>query len=61
MDPKRRFSGRVLSSSYAPAAGEPSHDGMVRELWRLLREHERDAGVTLECGTKVYYGSVAHG
>lgn len=53
--------GRLLSSSYVPVAGEPGYDGMVRELRRLVRKHERDGTVTLEYDTEVYYGHLAQG
>ena len=53
--------GRLLSSSYVPAAGEPGYDGMVRELGRVFREHERDGEVTLEYDTEVYYGILGQG
>ncbi len=53
--------GRLLSSSYVPAAGEPGYDGTLRELRRLFREHERDGAVMLEYETEVYYGPLARG
>ena len=56
-----RLRGRLLSSSYVPAVGEPGYEGMLSELRRLFREHERDGAVTLEYDTEVYFGPLADG
>jgi ubiquinone/menaquinone biosynthesis C-methylase UbiE len=48
--------GRLLSSSYAPLEGHPSHAPMMRELQRIFRAHARDSMVEFEYNTRVYYG-----
>ena len=50
------FRGRLASSSYVPAAGEPGHDAMMRDAERLFEAHQRDGRITFEYDTKVYYG-----
>ena len=51
--------GRLLSSSYAPAAEHPDHESMIAELARVFEEHEEDGTVAFLYGTKVYVGCVA--
>lgn len=46
--------GRLLSSSYAPAAGQPGHDAMLLELRRLFREYESSGQVRFEYDTELY-------
>ncbi len=48
--------GRLLSSSYAPAAGQPGHEAMLAELRRLFETHQSHGTVTVEYDTQVYYG-----
>jgi ubiquinone/menaquinone biosynthesis C-methylase UbiE len=48
--------GRLLSSSYAPLEGHPSHAPMMRELERIFRAHAVDDKVGFEYNTRVYYG-----
>ncbi len=48
--------GRLLSSSYAPLEGHPSHAPMMRELQRVFRAHARDGKVEFEYDTRVFYG-----
>lgn len=48
--------GRLLSSSYAPLEGHPSHVPMMRELERIFRDHATDNEVEFEYDTRVYYG-----
>jgi ubiquinone/menaquinone biosynthesis C-methylase UbiE len=48
--------GRLLSSSYAPGPDHLEHLPMLRELRRIFDEHQRSGGVTLEYGTRVYFG-----
>jgi SAM-dependent methyltransferase len=47
--------GRLLSSSYAPLEG-PSHEPMMKELQRIVRDHEKDGEVEFEYDTRVFYG-----
>lgn len=51
--------GRLLSSSYAPAAGHPDHEPMLRELERIFREHEENGAVRFEYDTEVHFGPPA--
>jgi len=48
--------GRLLSSSYAPLEGHPSHAPMMQELRRIFRAYARDNEVEFEYNTRVYYG-----
>ena len=48
--------GRLLSSSYAPAAGQPGHEPLIAELARIFREHQRDGHVVLDYTTEVFHG-----
>jgi SAM-dependent methyltransferase len=48
--------GRLLSSSYAPAAGHPQHEPMLQELRRLFDEHAVEGTVSMEYDTEVYFG-----
>jgi SAM-dependent methyltransferase len=60
-DSRQRFdyegtAGRLLSSSYAPLEGHPSHAPMMQELERIFRAHATDNMVEFEYNTRVYYG-----
>lgn len=48
--------GRLLSSSYAPAPGHPSHDPMLAELRRIFDAHQEDGAVEIIYRTKVHLG-----
>jgi SAM-dependent methyltransferase len=48
--------GRLLSSSYAPLQGHPSHAPMMQELQRIFRAHAKDDKVEFEYNTRVFYG-----
>ena len=48
--------GRLLSSSYAPLAGHPSYEPMMRELERIFGAHAEDGEVEFEYKTRVFYG-----
>jgi len=50
--------GRLLSSSYAPLEGHPSHAPMMQELQRIFRAHATDGKVEFEYNTRVYYGKL---
>jgi SAM-dependent methyltransferase len=50
--------GRLLSSSYAPAAGHANHEPMLAELARIFAKHEREGRVTFAYETKMYVGRV---
>ena len=51
--------GRLLSSSYAPLAGHPSYEPMMRELERIFGAHAEDGMVEFEYRTRVYYGRLS--
>jgi ubiquinone/menaquinone biosynthesis C-methylase UbiE len=51
--------GRLLSSSYAPLEGHPSHEPMMRELRRIFDAHAEDAQVAFEYDTRVFFGRLA--
>jgi SAM-dependent methyltransferase len=51
--------GRLLSSSYAPAAGHPRHEPMLAELRRIFDAHAQDGRVRFEYLTHVYYGQLS--
>jgi len=48
--------GRLLSSSYAPLEGHPSHAPMMEELRRIFHAHATDDKVEFEYNTRVFYG-----
>lgn len=50
--------GRLLSSSYAPAAGHPDRAPMLRELERIFGEHAREGQVHFRYDTEIYVGRV---
>ena len=50
--------GRLLSSSYAPAAGHPKHEPMLAELRRIFDRHAENGRVRFEYDTHVYYGQL---
>ena len=48
--------GRLLSSSYAPLEGHPSHESMMQELQRIFRAHAVEDEVEFDYDTRVFYG-----
>ena len=50
--------GRLLSSSYVPAPGQPKFDEMLAALSRLFDVHQQDGQVGVEYDTRVYYGQL---
>lgn len=48
--------GRLLSSSYVPAAGEPGHGEMLREIEAVFQRHTIGGTIQFEYDTEVYYG-----
>ena len=48
--------GRLTSSSFAPEAGHPNFEPMMRDLEALFRRHQRDGRVSVAYDTKVFYG-----
>ncbi|MDR3419002.1 MAG: class I SAM-dependent methyltransferase [Nevskia sp.] len=51
--------GRLMSSSYAPAAGAPGHAPMLAAVDRLFDAHQRDGRVAFEYDTRVFVGRMA--
>ena len=51
--------GRLLSSSYAPAEGEPGCDEMLLKLRAIFDGHQQNGQVAFRYNTLVYYGSYA--
>ena len=50
--------GRLLSSSYTPAADHPSYRPMLTELRRIFDAHQFNGKVMLEYKTRVYYAQL---
>lgn len=48
--------GRLLSSSYVPAADDPARKPMLRALEALFDEHQQGGSVRLAYDTEVYFG-----
>jgi SAM-dependent methyltransferase len=48
--------GRLLSSSYTPAAGDPRREAMLAALPALFEAHQQEGQVAFEYDTWVYYG-----
>lgn len=47
--------GRLLSSSYAPLAGEAGHQAMIEELEAIYQQYQQHGRVRFTYQTKVYY------
>ena len=52
--------GRLLSSSYAPEAGHPSHEPMLRRLRGLFDRHQVNGEVSLDYETQIYCAPLGH-
>jgi len=52
----RGLTGRLLSASYSPLPGEPSHSELIRRATNLFNKHQDEGIVTLEYWTEVYAG-----
>lgn len=50
--------GRLLSSSYAPEAGQPGHEPMLTALRIIFDSYKRDEQVLFDYDTNVYYGQL---
>jgi SAM-dependent methyltransferase len=51
--------GRLLSSSYAPQAGNPSHATMLAELRRIFETYQSGGKVRMEYDTRLYFARLA--
>ena len=47
--------GGLLSSSYAPLAGDPQHEPMLAELHDLFAAHEADGRIHIRYTTELYF------
>jgi SAM-dependent methyltransferase len=50
------LTGRLLSSSYAPEAGQPGHEPMLQELREIFDAHQADGRVTFAYDTQLIAG-----
>ena len=50
------LSGRLRSSSYAPAQGQPQFEPMMEELQRVFDRHQQNGIVRMEYRTHIYAG-----
>jgi ubiquinone/menaquinone biosynthesis C-methylase UbiE len=50
------LAGRLLSSSYAPAAGLPGHEAMMAELREIFERYQENGQVCFEYDTRVHLG-----
>jgi SAM-dependent methyltransferase len=48
--------GRLLSSSYTPEAGHPSHAPMLEKLADIFHEYQVDGRIEFEYTTRMYFG-----
>jgi len=51
--------GRLLSSSYTPQAGHPSHGPMLVKLQGIFEHHQKSGLVRMEYDTKLYFGRLS--
>jgi SAM-dependent methyltransferase len=51
--------GRILSSSYIPAAGQPGHDGVLQATERMFDEHAQNGEVVLEYDVEIHARQLA--
>jgi SAM-dependent methyltransferase len=63
---EQRFSypgleGRLLSSSYAPAAGHPEHEPMLAGLRELFDRHQQRGEIVFPYETRVYFAQLKPG
>jgi ubiquinone/menaquinone biosynthesis C-methylase UbiE len=50
------LAGRLLSSSYAPAAGQRGHEAMMAELREIFERHQEKGCVCFKYDTRVHIG-----
>lgn len=50
--------GRLLSSSYAPQAGDPAHGPMLADLRRIFDAYQSGGKIRMEYDTKLYFGQL---
>lgn len=52
------LSGRLLSSSYSPMAGDPNFEPMMTALRELFDRNEKDGTIYIDYETEVFWGEV---
>jgi SAM-dependent methyltransferase len=52
----KELTGRLLSSSYTPAEGDPAREKMLEDLEGLFQRHARDGRVKMEYDTELWVG-----
>ena len=52
------LTGRLLSSSYTPPPGHPSHEAMLAELRQIFDTHQQSEVVRMEYDTNLYFGQL---
>ena len=52
--------GRLRSSSYVPAEGQPGYREMLGELQGVFRDHQDSGLVTMQYDTRIYYGTLTN-
>ncbi len=62
-DNQQRFdlagvSGRLMSSSYAPEAGQPNHAPMLAELATIFEKYQQNGEIAFEYETRVNYAQM---
>jgi SAM-dependent methyltransferase len=53
------FRGRLASSSYLPAQGDPRFDELMSAAEGVFAEHETDGRAVIEYDTEIYWGRMA--
>src|SRR4029453_16950013 len=48
--------GRLLSSSYAPAEGQPGHEAMLDTPTKIFDQHHQNGHVSFEYDTQIHIG-----
>jgi len=51
--------GRVESSSYCPAKGDPNYDPLIKGLESLFEKNQKDGKIRFDYTTNLYYGHFA--
>jgi hypothetical protein len=55
------FAGRLRSSSYIPAPGDPKFNSMMAELNDIFRRNQQNGVVRMDYKTRIYFGRLAGG
>jgi len=53
--------GRLLSTSYVPAEGDPGYGAMLQKLEQIFDTYQENGQVRVEYDTEMYFGQVAKG